>query len=352
MADLDELATRFRDFGRTSAARAPLYGRLSDGIAERPALLELLHAAPAEQQLPVLLFAAVHHLVLSADSALREWYPNLTEQPRSDDPLPVFTAFCEEHRGELLRRIETRTTQTNEVGRCAQFLPAFGLLAEEVGTLAHLDVGTSAGLNLLLPRFQYRYSPGGTLGADSPIVLDCATRGNPPIPSEMPTVARSVGVDIAPIDVADEDAVRWLEACVWPDQADRFQRLVAAIDLARAVGLDVRRGDAVDAVPALVAALAGEGHPVITNSWVLNYLTGAQRLAYLDMLETLGAERDISWVVAESPAQTPELPVPTTEQAEDITVVSLITWRHGERRVRRLATTHPHGFWLHWEPPA
>lgn len=352
MADLVQLAARFRDFGRTSASRSPLYCKLSEGIAERPELLELLHAAPEEQQLPVLLFAAVHHLVLSTDSALRAWYPNLVEHPRDDDPVPAFTAFCEEHGEELRHRIATRTTQTNEVGRCAQFLPAFGLLAAEIGTLAHLDVGTSAGLNLLLPRFEYRYSPGATVGSPSAIVLECSTRGNPPIPARMPHVARSIGLDISPIDVEDEDAVQWLEACVWPDQPDRFQRLVAAIELARATGLDVRRGDALEAVPAVVAELANEGHPVLTNSWVLNYLTATQRLEYVAMLDELGTHRDLSWVVAESPAQTPELPIPTTDPAEDITVLSMVTWRRGERRVRRLATTHPHGFWLHWEPGA
>ncbi|MEQ1702771.1 MAG: DUF2332 domain-containing protein, partial [Ilumatobacteraceae bacterium] len=243
----------------------------------------------------------------------------------------------------------SRTTQTNEVGRCAQFLPALGLLAEEVGPLAHLDVGTSAGLNLLLPRFHYRYSPGAAIGSASTVTLDCATRGNPPLPGTIPPIVRSIGLDIAPIDVADDEAVRWLEACVWPDQPERFARLVAAIEMARAAGLDVRRGDAVLALPELVAEVADDGHPVITNSWVLNYLSPAQRVAYVDVLDALGAQRDLTWVVAESPAQTPELPIPATSPTEDITVLSIVTWRGGRRRVRRLATTHPHGFWLHWE---
>lgn len=351
MADLDQLAARFRDFARTAAARAPLYGRLSEGIADSPDLVRLLHAAPEQQQLPVLLFAAVHHLVLAADEGLtlRRWYPNLAPEPATGDPFPAFRSFCAERRDDLEQLVAARSTQTNEVGRCAQFLPALGLLADEVGPLAHVDVGTSAGLNLLLDRFQYRYSPGGLVGADSSVVLECATRGNPPLPAVLPTVTRSIGLDVAPIDVTDDDEVRWLEACVWPDQAERFDRLVAAIELARQRPPDVRRGDAVTALPAVVAEAAEHGHPVVTNSWVLNYLTGAQRTAYVGTLDNLGASRDLSWLIAESPAQTPELPVPTTSPAEDITVLSMVTWRSGRRTVRRLATTHPHGFWLHWE---
>jgi hypothetical protein len=350
MADLDELAQRFRDFARTSTSRAPLYGRLADGIADDPELLALLLAAPTPQQLPVLLLAAVHDLVLRGDGPqLRRHYPNLSEAATAGDPLPDFTAFCAEHREQLLDLISTRTTQTNEVGRCAQFLPVMGLLGDEVGPIAHIDVGSSAGLNLLLSRFEYRYDPGGTVGGPSTVVLECATRGPIPIPAELPLLAMSVGLDISPIDIFDDEEVRWLEACMWPDQADRFARLVAALTLARSHPPDVRRGDAVRELSALITEAAMLGHPVVTNSWVLNYLTARQRLAYVHELDEIGARMDLSWIIAESPAQTPELPVPTTSPAEDITVVSMVTWRAGRRTVRRLGTSHPHGFWLHWE---
>ena len=33
---------------------------------------------------------------------------------------------------------------------------------------------------------------------------------------------------------------------------------------------------------------------------------------------------------------------------ELITVITLVTWRQGQRAVQRLATTHPHGQWIHW----
>ena len=34
-------------------------------------------------------------------------------------------------------------------------------------------------------------------------------------------------------DITDDDEARWLEACVWPDQTDRFERLKATIEMAR-----------------------------------------------------------------------------------------------------------------------
>jgi hypothetical protein len=140
-----------------------------------------------------------------------------------------------------------------------------------------------------------------------------------------------------------------LEACVWPDQADRFERLVAAIGIARRHPPDVRAGDAVNDLAAVIDEVSSAGHPVVTNSWVLNYLPDDARLDYVATLDQLGTERDLSWIIAEAPAQTSGLPVPTTDPPEEITVISLIRWRDGRRSVQRLGTTHPHGYWVRWE---
>jgi len=344
-----DLTDRFTAFA-AEAVRAPLYQRLAAVAAERPEVMRVLHHAPPTQQLPVLLFAAVHHLLLGgAGPELAAHYPNLTDEPASGDPGALFVDFVDAHFDELATLAATRTTQTNEVGRCAQFLPVMGMVGSEMGPLAHLDVGTSAGLNLLLPRYRYDYRPGGVVGSDSDVVLQCDTRGAIPVPAAMPEVARSFGLDRSPVDLSDPVEVRWLEACVWPDQADRFARLVAALELAREQPPDVRAGDAVDALAGLVHEAASHGHPVVTNSWVLNYLEPHRRLGYLAEMDRLGAEMDISWIIAEAPDQTVGLPVPTTDPAESITVLSLVTWRSGRRVVRRLATTHPHGYWLNWE---
>jgi hypothetical protein len=348
--DIPELQQRFHHFAQTTAARAPLYSQLSAGIATDEAVVGLLSSAPEQQQIPVLLFAAVHSLLLAGEGTqLAAYYPNLAAAPLVSEPYPAFRAFVEDHENDLRDLISRKSTQTNEVGRCATFLPALGLLAEERGPLAMVDVGTSGGLNLLLDRFSYEYSPGGTVGTPSEVHLTCATRGDVPIPTSIPPIAASIGIDREPVDVTDEDAARWLEACVWPDQLDRFERLVAAIAIARSDPPDVRVGDAIDDLAHTIDEAAALGHPVVTNSWVLNYLTGEQRTSYVAVLDHVGARRDLSWVIAESPAETPELPVVSADADKHLTVLSLVTWRGGRRATRRLGTTHPHGFWLHWD---
>jgi hypothetical protein len=355
--DLDaELARHFAASATTSLPRAPLYAALSAGISRDPDLYRLLLHAPPTQRLPVLLFACVHDLLLEDPrQELARWYPNLTTSPRSPgDPslMPTFRQFVESHADRLRILLATRTTQTNEVGRCAIFLPALGLLDAEVGPLGLLDVGASGGLNLLLDRYEYRYeSPDGVVtrvGGPSSVVLEAATTGPMPVPADLPVIAVRLGIDRHPIDVTDDDEAHWLEACVWPDQPDRFHRLVAAIEIARQTPPEVLAGDAVSSLAAGVESVGASAHPVVTNSWVLNYLTAEDRIAYLDELDRIGAHRDLSWVYVEAPALIPELPNGPDTKDPHRTVLSMARWRGGRRSVEHLATCHPHGFWIHW----
>lgn len=349
MADPAELQDRFRATAREHGARAPFHADLCALIADEPEIAALLAAAPEEQQLPVLLLAAIHDRVLADPGCpLAAWYPTVSADPRRDDVRPALVEHCREHAVELARVVASRTTQTNEVGRCAMLLPAFGLLTAEVGPLAWVDVGTSAGLNLHLDRFTYDYRPGGTVGGPSTVRLRIDTRGRVPVPRGVPEIARRIGLDRAPVDLADPVEVRWLRACVWPDQADRLRRLDAAIELSRSEPVEVRRGDAVDDVAAIVGELTSSGHPVVTTSWVLNYLPPNRRAGFVDALAHLGREHDLSWIFAEAPRHATGLPFDPSVAHLWTTVVTLVRWRGGRRHVEHLGVGHPHGFWLHW----
>jgi hypothetical protein len=348
---LTDIRERFVREAHFMYRRAPLYARLCRGISADGPLARMLFHAPPTQRLPVLLLAAVHHLLLAEpDAELGMWYPNLVLVPRDDDPMPAFREFVQQREGELVALLSTRSTQTNEVGRATALLPVLGMLGHECGPLAMLDVGTSAGLVTLLDHFEYRYQPGGTVGGPSSVVLTCRTTGDVPVPTTMPTIVARLGIDRSPIDVADATEARWLEACVWPDQAERFHRLEAAIELARQQPPHVRAGDAVDDLATAVGDVASSGgHPVVTNSWVLHYLTSDERRAYLDVLEAIGAGRDLSWVFVEEHSSVPELPILAPDDPDvRLTFVTLVRWRNGVRAVSQLAAAHPHGFSLRW----
>ena len=88
---------------------------------------------------------------------------------------------------------------------------------------------------------------------------------------------------------------------------------------------------------------APSGHPVVTNSWVLNYLTSDERRSYLAELERIGAALDLSWVFAEAPGLVPELPIEVGTLDIDVTALTIARWRDGRRRSRRLPPVIPTG---------
>lgn len=359
-----ETVRKFRAHERDSLRRAPLNAALCRAIARDRTLHPLLSHAPLEQQLPVLLLAAIHFLVLSErDHELASWYPNITEGFRDPtDPrlAPVLHDFVNERGPSVLDLLATRRVQTNEIGRCALFLPALGLISGDGMPLSLIDVGTSAGLTTLLHRFSYRYDPdvargvageestkGELIGVGAPR-LTCSTRGTGPVPSAIPTIASARGIDLDPIDIADPDDARWLQACCWPDQTDRFERLSTAIEMAQATPPEIITGDAVEVIRHAIDAVPAQQHPVVMSSWALNYLTSEARRTFVRELDAVGQRRDISWVFAESPALTPELPHASDLAEEHTTALVLVRWRDGHHRVDHLATCHPHGYWLHW----
>jgi hypothetical protein len=356
MAPPTDLRDRFLRFSESARRRSPLYGRLAAAAADDTAVMSLLDPTPLdEQRQPVLLLAAVHHLLLGGfeDAAVRRFYPTLSPNADPGDAWPAFRAFALDHAETIRALTATRSTQTNEIGRCTHLVPALGLVSDECGPLAQVDVGCSAGLNLLWPHYRLNYRPGGQVGLDSRVRLECEVRGLLPIPTlaAMPPQSWAAGLDASPIDARNLDEASWLAACVWPDQLDRFERLQAALAVAQAHPPALRRGDAVADVAALTATAAEHGHPVLTTSWALSYLSDDERRQFVAELDHFGGHDDLSWVIAESPAQTSGLPVPATDPATDTTVVSVVRWRGGRRTGQRLATAHPHGAWVRWEAP-
>ena len=342
----------FADFSRQTAKGTPLYSQLAAGVAANPDVAGLLLVAPVQQRLPVLLFACVHSLVLDEpDSELARFYPNLAGRSvaTTGDPVVAFERYCAAHHGELVQLLASRHTQTNEIGRTSLLLPCLTSIEAETGPLAHVDVGASAGLNLLIPHYDFVYEPGGSIETGSAVRLTCGTRGAVPVPAARPTIAAAAGIDRSPIDVTDALQARWLEACVWPDQVERFERLRAAIEIAADVGVEVRQGDAVGDVAAVVADVGRSGHPVVTTTWVMNYLSPDERSRFVGELDRIGAASDLSFVYAESPALCPELPgVPPSTSADQPTAVVVVRWRGGRRNADHVADAHPHGAWMHW----
>ena len=165
----DDLASLWRWFGEHQfRGYSPIYERIADVVAGDREVLELFREAPPAAHLPPAPLGAVRYLLLDGlDHPLGEVYGG-----RSDaDPGPLFLDLCRAERAALLALLETRRVQTNDCGRSALIGPALTWVAQQVpGPYCLVDVGASAGINLLCDRYRLDYGRHGATGpADSPV---------------------------------------------------------------------------------------------------------------------------------------------------------------------------------------
>jgi hypothetical protein len=317
------------------------------------------------------LLASVHDLLLAgSDHRLAAHYDTVASvrgipfHPPATDVGADFVDFCRLHRAELEFLVASRTTQTNEVGRCTSLLPALCHLAAgyPVTTpLSLLDLGTSAGLNLLFDDYGYTYREkdgGRSVGAgpaSAAVALDCQARGDlDDLPAlRTPEVGERVGLDLNPIDPRSEDQARWLLACQWPENPARFGRLRSALANVRASEHPPRlvRGDMVDDLASVATTIESSGPLVVFHSWVAAYLDEERQRALVAAVRALERPgRPVHHLYCESPFETPGLPTPPspdTREGPDLST-ALVHLAPGGTGPVRLADTHPHGYWIRW----
>lgn len=190
--------------------------------------------APTAAVVQLRLLAGVQRLVLRrVTPELTMYYPNLggTASPEHAwaDVEPVLRA----HFAELQEALQL-APQTNEVGRSAALLIGLFDVVRRAGTarIRLLEVGASAGLNLLVDR--YRFSgEGWSYGPiDSPLHLSDVSIGAVQ-PAGFSIVDRR-GCDLSPVDAGTVEGRLRLTSFVWPHDLHRHERLRAALQVAQA----------------------------------------------------------------------------------------------------------------------
>ena len=334
------------DFFASEAERAdaPLYVRLSRGIGGDPELREFANSVRKGQPPANVLLAAVHYLLLrGADHPLKRFYPNLNggSELEGEDPFPHFQDFVARFRGELAPLVATRVTNTNEVGRSAQLHAAFRVVAREAGAPLNLiEIGPSAGLNLIWDRYGVRYVRGHetfrTEPHDAPLIIDCELRGeNVPPLGPAPKVASRVGLELNPVDLSKVEERDWLRALVWPEHAVRFARLEKALEIYAQEKPEIRAGNALELLPDAIAAIPEDQPVCVYHSLVIYQFSEEMREALDNFLVAASLRRPL-WRIALEGSLTGETPL------------TLGLYRDGEKSVRTLAQCQSHGAWIDW----
>lgn len=348
MSEAARYEREFRFFGEMCAEQgSPLYASLSRQVADDPRVMRLVEGRIKKQPPSNMLFGAVQYLLLGgAKHRLAAFYPSLGGDRAPDDAYPAFVDFCRTYESRILELVATRRVQTNEVGRSGVLLPALHIAFEHFHRepLYLIEIGASAGLNLLCDQFAYEYvkpeAPDWrrTCGAVSRARTRTQLRGarTPTLPDMPPHVTGRLGIDITPIDVWNDDDVRWVKSLIWADQLHRIELFRAAVQIAREDPPRMIAGDALDVLPEVIQAAPRDAALVVFHSHCTCQMSSDGRAELDAMLGRLSRDRGLAHISLEwlDPDPVPRL--------------HLTFCTDGRRETSYLADYQSHGAWMEW----
>ncbi|MFM5953880.1 MAG: DUF2332 domain-containing protein [Novosphingobium sp.] len=292
--------------------------------------------APLADALPLRLAGGLHALHLAgAEPALAPLYAN---QPADD--AAVIAAVLQRHEAALLPWLDG-PPQTNEAGRSANFIAAMLWLADRglPARFACLEIGSSAGINLMLDR--YHYDLGGVQVGPEPGAMQFQTewQGDPP-PDHPITIVSARGCDVAPVDLTDPAQALRLKAYIWPEHTVRFERMEAAVAAAQRQAPDLVHQDAAAFVETELARPQEPGTTrMLMHSIVWQYVPADQQARVTAAMEAAGAratpDRPLAWVALEA------------NRVMHVHEMVVRYWPGGAGG-EIVTRAHPHGAWIGW----
>ena len=337
-AKLVDVSAQFTDFAQYCVDSSVLYGFLTVRIAKDEELLAIAAHCQPGQPTPNMLFGAVHYLLHGGQpNPLSRYYPSLTLNHESPDHVfPSFKKFVLSNAEHIIEILQTRLVQTNEVQRSAFLYPSF-LTASRLfdnRPLSLIEIGPSAGFNLLWDQYLYQYNDQEPVGLpNSSLTLTSSYRGDarPDFSGPMPTISRRIGIDLHPIDLMDRDEIQWLQALIWPEHFERKMRLNKAIRIAMVNPIEMIQGNAFELLPQVLAEVPETEIAAVYHTFVANQFSEEQRQTLLKIVEDFGSKRDVIHIHN------------CIEPHLHATI-----YRNGERIDIPLATGDPHARWIEW----
>lgn len=238
-------------------------------------------------------------------------------------------------------------TQTNEVRRSSAFMAALSTLADDYRMpFDVLEIGASAGLNLLLDRYSHDLGGVSSGQRDSLLHLKPEWQGYPPPQADV-HITSARGADLRPLSLDDPHTCERLMSYVWPGDNARADCLLKATMIARGAAPIVDRASA---APWLVEHLqqpqALGTMRVVQHSMVLQYLPEDELRAVKSAILQAGNRA------------TPERPLARIglewNRKRSAVVLCVTRWSgtpdDGHRKI--LATCHPYGATVRWYGPS
>ena len=373
-----KLAHRFHKQQEFADGYSPLYAQLFRFLADwleagddDPLIEWLLEVSNGRATLDItlLLLAGLHRDILNQEPEaveLAQYYPSVGGQRDFNDAqLPqILHQTIMARREQLAPFIQTATVQTNETARGVCWL--LPLLYTGWDAVHLIDLGASAGLNLLAEARNYRifYGDQSTvngnqffdIGGGQPVQFPMQTQGSfhqPPTASSQLQILSRTGCDLAPFKLDTAVDEQTLASFIWADHPHRVERLREGIATFHRVNqteapVQLHPVRLPDDLPDFLATAVPQQphHPiVIYNTSITYYLNDngrSLRQHIANWAET--QNRPILWLQWEPLWDGPEAP------AFGWVAWTADLWQANEHHQWHLAWNHAHGTAVQWLP--
>jgi len=293
---------------------------------------------PLEDAMPLRLTGGLHHLYLTGrEPRLAEVYEGRIKDQIAIDAL--IEQVVQDHDEALLPWFDS-PPQTNEAGRSANFMAGLLWLSGKAGSRFELlEIGASAGVNTMMGRYHYNLGGVDVGPKDSPMQIKPDWQGPPP-PDAPVEIVHARACDQNPIDLTGADTAMRLKGYIWPEMPARFERMEAAITLAKQQPPDLTKADAADWVEEQLNQPQDEGvSRVLMHSIVWQYLPPATRSRIEKAMEVAGAnatnQRPLAWISLETNRKT-------------FSHELIVRYWPGGGEPVKLGEAHAHGTWVKW----
>jgi hypothetical protein len=273
----DLLSARHPAYHRLLGVVMALAGDAGDSLGARFERAWRTRTFPTFYERPLLILAALRADALQEGKS-HPLHAAIAATTPDPDVITVETVAASLGRERLgvWSTMTTRRVQTNDTSRAVTWLWPAHIAGCDGGQrrVALVDIGASAGLNLVADRLPAIWS-------------DAATRSPIPCAAKIDAVVR-MGFDTRPLDIKSSDDVLWMRSCIWPGETARLARFEASVHAMRAAaaspsGPSIERLTA-SLVPERLEALAASMAPgtllLAYHTLVSGYLEPAERESY------------------------------------------------------------------------
>ena len=296
-----QLALRFENFSTIECkGSSELYEFLSIKVSEDNEILELCKEAREGQPVPNLLFGAVHYLLLKGmNHPVKQYYPSIVGNYRKveEQAFISFKEFCNIYKEEIILILKTKLVQTNEVRRCSYLYPIISLIYSKVKKpLSLVEIGTSAGLQLLWDKYSYSYGTDEIYGdKNSSVHITSDVKGGkiPEMLPEAPPVSSKIGLDLHVNDLRDVEDYLWLKALIWPEHRERLELFEKAAECYKENPVELIEGDGVNLLTEVLETLSEDTAICVFHTHVANQLPEDLKHTLIETIEETGNGKDV-----------------------------------------------------------